>query len=254
MPAIAVGALHDHDVGRAVAFRVAQDRRVVLPDVATEDDARARTLLLELQPHAGGAEDVAGVAEGQRHAGQHLGRATVRHRLELLDRLVRVHSREQRIGKATRVSIAVFGLLAAVALRLALGHEGAVREQDAREVAARRGRVDRSAEPALAQQRQPPAVIDVRVAQHHRVDRCGIERKRLPIADVGLIAALDQPAVEQQRAAANGEDVAGTGDFTGRAVELQVHRANRLRRFAARRPLRLPGGSERPSPARPAAA
>jgi hypothetical protein len=61
-------------------------------------------------------------------------------------------------------------------------------------------------------------VIDVRVAQHHRIDRCGIERKRLAIADVGLIAALDQPAVEQQRAATNDEYVAGTGDFTGCAV------------------------------------
>ena len=254
MPAIAVGALHDHDVSRAVAFRVAQDRRVVLPDVAAEDDARASSLLLELQPHAGGAEYVAGVAVRQGHPWKDFGRTTIRHSLELLDRLVRVHSGEQRIGKAARVSIAVFGLFTAVAFRLALGHEGAVREQDARKVAARRGRVDRSAEPALAQQRQPSAVIDVRVAQHHRVDRFGSERKRLAIADVGLIAALDQPAVEQQRAAANGEDVAGTGDFTGRAVELQVHRANRLRRFAARRPLRLHDGSERPPPVRPAAA
>ena len=173
--------------------------------------------------------------------------------LNWLERLVRVP--RVNSGSGPRACDAVLGLPAAVALRLALAIEGAVREQDAREVAARRGRVDRPAEAALAQQRQPAAVVDVRVAQHHRVDRRGVERKRL--RDCAR-RGRRRPGSARSRAAACGrrtvEDVAGAGDLTGGAVELQVHRANRLRRFAARRALRLPDGPERSSPARPAAA
>ena len=92
------------------------------------------------------------------------------------------------------------------------------------------------------QQRQAAAMVDVRVAQDYRVDRGGFEWKRRAIAQVGVVAALDHAAVEQDGAALHLDDVARAGDFTGRAVELQVHRANRLRRSAVPQWLRLPVG------------
>ena len=136
-------------------------------------------------------------------------------------------------------SVAVVAL-AAGAVGVALGHQRAVGQQHAREVATRGRGEDGPAVAALVQQWQAAAVIDVRVAQYDRVDVGWCERKRLAIAVVRTVAALDHAAVEQQRAAPHGQDVAGTGDFARRAVELQLH-ANRLRRFASLRVPRLPG-------------
>src|SRR5690606_10633635 len=45
--------------------------------------------------------------------------------------------------------------------------------------------------------RQPPRVIDVRVREHHRLERLGRDRERLPVPQAPPLLALEQPAVEQ---------------------------------------------------------
>jgi hypothetical protein len=50
-------------------------------------------------------------------------------------------------------------------------------------------------------------MVDVRMTQDHGVDRHRFERKRLSVACVGGVAALDQAAVEQQGPAADAHDV-----------------------------------------------
>ena len=105
---------------------------------------------------------------------------------------------------------------------------GRVAQQDGQQVGAGRVRVDRPAVAALHQQRQPPAMIDVGMAQHHGVDVGGLERERQAVARRRVGTALDHAAVQQQLAAARTHDVAGTGHFARGAEKLQLHAGHTL--------------------------
>ena len=66
------------------------------------------------------------------------------------------------------------------------------------------------------QERQPPAVIDVGVAQDHGVEAPGIEGE-LGVELAGLrAAALEEPGVEQHPGPRRLEEVHGTGDLARR--------------------------------------
>ena len=114
------------------------------------------------------------------------------------------------------------------AFRVAQRQLRRITQQDGHQLGAGRVRVDRPAKAALHQQRQAPAVIDVRVAEHHRVDARGIERKRAAIAPRRVGAALDHAAVEQYLAAGRAHDVAGPGHFSGGTEKLQLHAGRTL--------------------------
>ena len=217
----AVSALHEQQVRAGAGLGIAQDRRVVLAEVAAERQAPLDRALAEREPHARRAQDVAGVAEHELDPREHLDGAAVRHGAQLLQHVHRVGERVERLRRRLAP---VARAPAVLTLRVALLHGGRVGEQDAHQVAAGCSGVDRAAEAALAQQRQAAAVVDVRVAQDDGVDAGRLEGELGAVALAGVGAALDHAAVEQQPAAAHGHDVAGTGDFTGPAVELQLHR------------------------------
>jgi hypothetical protein len=80
----------------------------------------------------------------------------------------------------------------------------------------------RPAPAVLHQRRQPAAVVEVGVAQHHRVgfaQRAGIG----PVALAVQLPALEQAAVEQDALAADLDQVARAGDGIGSAEEGDVH-------------------------------
>jgi hypothetical protein len=69
MPPVAVGAFHHHDIGAARGFRVEQDRRVVLADVAAEHEPAVRAAgdrveLFERRGGLGAREQRVGIAVG----------------------------------------------------------------------------------------------------------------------------------------------------------------------------------------------
>lgn len=66
-------------------------------------------------------------------------------------------------------------------------------------------------------------MVDMGVTQHHRVDAGGVEGERLGIARLVAATALYETAVEQHAPAADGQQVAGAGHFTGRAQKFHVH-------------------------------
>src|SRR5690606_10385383 len=112
---------------------------------------------------------------------------------------------------------------------------GAVLEHDPAEVAGDFVGVDRGGEATLDEQRQSAARIDVRMTQDHRIDACRIEQKNRAVAVVAPPAALDQPAVEQDLAAAGAQDVTRSRNLAGTAVEFQFegccHRVRPTLRF-----------------------
>ena len=217
--AVAVGRLHQHEIGARHRRRVAQDRRAFHAEVAGKHQHALATVADGGQFHARRTENVAGVAQHQPDPGQDLARVVVRHRAHLLQRPRHVVAGEQR-----RVVGAAVAAVAVVELGVAFGERGRVREHDPQQIGRRRMRPDRTRETARDQHRQPPAMVDVRVAQHDAVQRRDVERERVAVAQLVARAALDHPAVEQQPPAAGELDlVARARDFAGGAVEADAH-------------------------------
>ena len=164
------------------------------------------------------AEDVAGVAVGQGHAGQ-----------DLLGRVVRqrAHLRHRRLDVAAGVQRQRFGLAAAQvavgALGLALGDRRGVEQHDRHQVGRRALGVDMAAVTPRDHQPNAADVVDVGVADHQRVDRRRLDRERLGVAALGLRAALDHPAVQHQPMAGGLDLVQRTGDLARRPMEVHAH-------------------------------
>jgi hypothetical protein len=226
MQAVAVGALHEHQVGGREGEGIVQDGRVVLAEIAREHQLAARLTARRavsirlLDPHldAGRAEDVPGLAHAHRDAGQRVEGRVVGDGAHLAHHGVHVRGFEQRGHALVVPRDAAVG-----ALGLADRELGGVAQQDGQQVGARRVRVDRTAETARHQQWQTAAMVDVRVAQHDRIDAAGCEREGAPVAGRGIRAALDHAAIEQQLAAAGPHDVAGPGHFARGTEKLQLH-------------------------------
>lgn len=212
--AVAVGRFHQQQVGLLHHGRIAQDRRAFRSQVAGEHQLPA----VRPQFDNGRAEDMAGIAQRDVHAGQDRRALVVGQRAHLLHGGVHILLGEQRLRLRLATAAMTVG-----ALGLRFRQRSRVQQHDRQQLGAGTLRMDRTAEPALDQQRQPPDVVDVRVAQHHRVERGGVERERLGVARLRLTATLDQPAVEQDALASGLDEMHGTRDLARRTVEMDLH-------------------------------
>jgi hypothetical protein len=73
------------------------------------------------------------------------------------------------------------------------------------------------------QERQTAGMIDMGVAEDHRIQGLYVEREGLPVAPVALVATLQQAAIEQQLLRADLDQVTGAGDFPRGAITVQLH-------------------------------
>jgi hypothetical protein len=99
----------------------------------------------------------------------------------------------------------------------------AVGEQHGAQITRRRVGEDGAAKAMFDEHRQPAAVIKMRVAEHDRVNAAHVDRQGLPIALAVQLQALEHAAVEQQAAAADFDQVLGTGDTVGSAETGELH-------------------------------
>ena len=63
-------------------------------------------------------------------------------------------------------------------------------------------------------------MVEMRMAQHDRIERLNIERKSLSIARRGVPATLNHAAIQQQLLPCSTHDMARTGNLTGGAEKL----------------------------------
>ena len=96
--------------------------------------------------------------------------------------------------------------------RLLIGDLDRVEEHEGHQVPGRRGAVDRPVVAVLQQHRDEPAVVQMGVGHHHRVE--GIEGKELGRIEVGrpVRTGID-PAVDQHLGVLGGEQVGGAPDL-----------------------------------------
>ncbi len=161
---------------------------------------------------------MAGIAEGDVHARQDRLSLVVCKRPYLCHRRLHVLASVQRLDLGLAVAAAPVG-----AFGVRFGQRGRVHQHHRHQFGGGRLRMDRPAESAPHQQRNPADVIDVGMAYHQRVQRRRFERERIGIAGLGLAAALEHPAVQQDPPAARVQQMHRAGHLAGRAMEFDPH-------------------------------
>ena len=214
--AIAVGGLDDDVIGVGDLRGRASHDGLHGAEVPGEDEAHDAPFFLDEDFQNGAAEDVPGVAEADRHAG------------EDLEARVVIDGREQFFG-GVGLFLAVDGLrrraAAGVLGALPFGvfaHEAhRVVPQDLGQFDSRQRRVNFAAEALLDQLGDAAGMVDVRVRQQHRVDRIGGVGERIVVGVLPF--ALMHAAVHEETMSAGFEQIVGAGHFFGGAAEFQQH-------------------------------
>jgi len=196
MLTVAVGALHDEDI-RALAQhgRIIDDGNPAPPNIAAEDQPEVAILLLimDVENHVGTAHHMAGIHQGEMHAGQDLPLAVITDADEL------IHGRDHIV-----LGVEGFKFLLPV-LSAELIDEGHVLFLDVRgihkhhraEVAGGRGADNISPEPFLDQAGDAAGMIDVGVGQDQAIEILS-RAKAVAVEFEGLLAlALKQPAIKK---------------------------------------------------------
>ena len=153
---------------------------------------------------------MAGIGQGQPHAGDDLGDRAVFHRHKEAQRPVRVvhiiNRLIQRPARALGFAVAPLGFL-----HLDVG--GVTQHDLAQRHRGRRG-VDGAAETVFIKRRQHAAVVNVRVRQHHAVHAACGYRQLLVFVDV---RALLHPAIDQDVLACRVQEIPAARYLAGRA-------------------------------------
>ena len=216
--AVAVGALREEHVDAGHRLGVLQDGHVALADVAREEQAARLAAALVVEADLGGAENVAGVVEGQAQALGELDRLVVVDRREKTHRAVDVLLLVQQLEGDL-----VLGLAPAVdALDVVLLDVRRVAKHQVAEVDSGGRGVDAAAEALPDERRQVAAVVHMGVGEDDRLDVGGTERE-VAVALEGLLAvALEGSAVEEEAMAVPVHEVHGAGGGLSGAEELEI--------------------------------
>ena len=213
--AVAVGALHHHDV-RVVRFPgIPKDRHLLAPDVTAVDEFPLASILLVFEQAHRGPQHMACILEGELRSRRNGNRHPVGNRDELLHDLVNVFF----IVEGRNVTPLFLGK----PLGISFLDVGAVQEHDRAEVPCGMCRVDRSLVSVPRQDGQQAAVVDVRVAQHDRVEALPVEREILVLGGGLFAPALEHPAIEENASSVDFHDVFAAGDAFRGAVRGDSH-------------------------------
>ncbi len=165
-----------------------------------------------------------GVVEGHAQPiGDRNGFAVVHAAAETVQRVEHI---DQGVERCLRRPLAAALRLPGAPARVLLLQVSRIEQHEAGEVAGRGGGDDLTTKALLHQQRQPPAMIEMRVGKQHEVDATRIEAERLGVLALQRAPALQQAAIDQDALAAGFEQVAGAGDGARGAVERQLHGAS----------------------------
>ena len=125
------------------------------------------------------------------------------------------HAVQRERGAMLRIPAAVRPL------RVLLLQARGVGQHHRKQVRGARRAVHGPAKPLPGEEGQVSGVVDVRVGQHHGVDRCLIGDTLAPVPQAQLLHALEQSAVEQNAVPADGEEMHRAGHGAGGAEKLE---------------------------------
>ena len=196
MQAVAIGAFHDQHVGPIPdGDWVADDRQSGAANIPAEyqPDIPLFFVVFNIQDHAGTAQHMAGIHQGQGHARQELLRAVVGAAHKLAHRLYHVFLGVEWFKQ-------IFALRPAFlvgVLNVTLLDMGAVLQHHGAQIARGRGGNDIAPEAALHQAGNVAGMINVGMGEDERINR-GSVKGRLPVALKGFLAlTLKEAAIQQ---------------------------------------------------------
>jgi hypothetical protein len=164
------------------------------------------------------AEDVPGRQQPERHAAAERRAFVERHRLQQVQRALRIVERIERLRRM------VLGIAVAVReVGFFLLQPRAVAQHDVAQFGRGRRAVHGPAKSFTCKHRKIAGVIDVRMREHDGVERVGRERQRPPVAQSQVLGALEQAAIDQDAPAAVLDQVFRAGHGFGRAEKSQFH-------------------------------
>ena len=102
---------------------------------------------------------------------------------------------------------------------------GGIREHDSGKVTCRSRAVDRIGVAVPSEERQPAGMIDVCVGEHHGVDFTNVNGQHTVFCPRLAAPPLKHPAVQQDRSAADFENVTRPRDFSRRTGKSDLHRS-----------------------------
>ena len=190
MVLVAVRRLGDDDVGGADRRRREEERMRGSPEISAE--GHAGVMVGEVQPDRGRAQNVAGSMPRRLHRRQNLMAVVEPDGFELIETRHRVClgvERERRVMLGGAVPVGEIGLF--------LLEVAAVRKHDLGQLAGAFGAVDGATEPPVDDPRDVPAVIDVGMGQHDRVNALRWDRERRPVLEAQALRTLEQSAIDQ---------------------------------------------------------
>ena len=213
---VPVGALHHQVVGLGRGLGVLRQDGVEASHVAAEEDARLPAVLPDRDVRGSGAEEVPGVAVGERERVVHLlrpaqgqGQEEPHRRLNV--RLVEERQRGLVLGEPLAVQV----------LGVFLLQVGGVEEEDLGQVLRGRRAVDGTAEALLDQAGHAADVVEVGVGEHDRIHLRRVELRVRPVPEPQGLLALEHPGVHEEAPSSRLQQVLGSGHRLRRAEEGQ---------------------------------
>ena len=187
MLASAIGALDLQIIDIFHWLRVAQDVVIASANVAAEKITKLACVFANVQYHLGGAQDMACVAKGNRHAISNWKGTIIVDGNKLPDSFFGISGGVERLDRRQ----AVFGAFLGDKGRIVALDLGRVFEHDAGQVARGKSAVDVAIESLAAKVGEVAAMIDMRMAENHGIDGLGIEREVAIALDRFLAFSLE---------------------------------------------------------------
>ena len=211
---VTVGGFNQQHIGFGDCDRITQDHAPRLAQITTGDQLFAVALAIG-QPQLGNgrAQNMARILKAQLDRWMRLKLLAIRLGLHQLHDSCHMRQRVQRlpIPSAAIAVTASFGIAMVLGSMLgcALGvtfglhllNMCAVAEQHFQQILGRQRAIHRTLEPVGRQLGQQPAVVDMRMGQHHKINTRSIKSKSLAIVLIGLAPALGHAAINQKPAA-----------------------------------------------------
>ena len=242
MHAVSVSRFHHYDIGGFALhwsgmYDLARNGSLIAnaANVPSKEHLTALTIYLQRDFRHARSQDVGGGSETEGQFRGEPNRFADLHRLEILQRILRLFKRVQRQGRGV---LGLSGLV--IEIRIFFLQVAGVGQDDSTEIDRGRRSVDGSAKALFDEARNPAAVIEVGVREEDRINLPARNRRFTPISLAPFLGALEEATVNEELktllpAGITGVDqVLRTGDRPGSTQELYV------RQFCPRELINLP--------------
>lgn len=222
MQPVAVGALHDQNIGAlADRLRVANDRDVRTADIAAEHEAAllVAAFFINIEDDMGAAQHMAGIHQGEGNAGKDLAGPVIAYAHKLVHGPGRICLGVERL----KGPLALFLAAAVDVFHILFLDRGAVLQHHRAQIAGGRGAENVALKAVFDQAGDAARVIDVGMGKDQAVNMFALAESAAVFLKGVLAFALNQAAVKHDGLPVDFEQMLRAGDGTCCAIKGKFH-------------------------------